>query len=416
MKFSYRAFDRAGQVKADVLEAASAVEATEALRRQGLFVSEVAETKGDAPVKTAAPARGSSIKGGYKNVAAFMRHLSVLVSTGTPVVDALSALEKQATDERWKSVIGDVRVRVEDGAPFSEALAAYPRCFDTIARSLVRAGESGGKLDVMLGRLAELTRRQLKIRQSLIGAMVYPSLLIVVAINVLITMMVFVMPRFAGLFKTLDAPLPPTTKALMATSGFVLHWWWAILLALAATVTGVVLYLRSDPGRNALFTFAVRAPQVGRICRSFATARFARLMGLLLESKVPMLECLQLARDASVNVHYAALMGRIQEALTKGDTLSNAVTDGGLISPSVCEAVRNAERTGQVGPVLSSMADFLDEENEVLLKSLTSLIEPIILITLGLVVGTVAISMFLPLFDLTATAGAGGGGGGGGAP
>lgn len=414
MKFSYRAFDRSGAAKSDTIEAATPAEATEMLRRQGLFVSDLHADGVSFSETGARETRTRPAGGRFKNVAALMRHLSVLVSTGTPLVEALAAVEKQTTDEKWKAILTDIRSRVEDGAPLSEALAAHPRYFDTVCRSLIRAGESGGKLETMLGRLAELSRRQLKVRHTLIGAMVYPCLLIVVAFSVLITMMCFVMPRFAGLFKTLDAPLPPTTKILMSTSQFVLDNWWILILAAVGAVTGAITYLRSDAGRLAVFTVAVRAPQIGKICRAFATARFARLMGLLLEAKVPMLECLQLTQEASVNIHYAMLMAWIQDALTRGETFSSAIGHGGLISGSVCEAVRNAERTGQVGPVLSSMADFMDEENEVLLKSVTGLIEPLILITLGVVVGTVAISMFLPLFDLTASAGGGGPGGGGG--
>jgi type II secretory pathway component PulF len=406
VKFAYQAFDRAGHARADTVEAGSAAEASEVLRRQGLFVSHIAPAEQG---RTAAAGPVGRARGGrHRHLAPFMRHLSVLVSTGTPIVEALSALEKQTTDERWRAVIADIRGKVEDGAPFSDALGAHPRYFDTICRSLVRAGESGGKLDAMLTRLADLTRRQHKIRQTMIGAMIYPCLLIVVALGVLITMMGFVMPRFSGLFKTLDAPLPPTTKVLMSISGLMTHWWWALLLGAISAGTGFWFYLTSEPGRMAMFTFAVRAPQVGKVCRSLATARIARLMGLLLESKVPMLECLQLTRDATVNIHYIRLLDHIQDALTRGEAFSSAIGHRQLLSASVCEAVKNAERTGQVGAVLCSMADFLDEENEVLLKSVTSLVEPLILITLGLIVGFVAISMFLPLFDLTATAGGGG--------
>src|SRR6185369_4157738 len=156
MKFSYRAFDKSGQSRADVIEAGTEAEASEALRRQGLFVAEVRPAEGAAAGPKRPRARRGSGKGRFKNVASFMRHLSVLVSTGTPVVEGLAALEKQALDERWRAVIADIRTKVEEGVPLSEALAGHPRCFDTICRSLVRAGESGGKLDLMLGRLAEL--------------------------------------------------------------------------------------------------------------------------------------------------------------------------------------------------------------------------------------------------------------------
>jgi type IV pilus assembly protein PilC len=415
MKFKYRAFDKAGRLREEVIDAATPAEATDMLARQGLFVSELSQTLDDG---SAAPRARSSLRfrrgprgGKHKAVAGFLKHLSVLVATGTPVTDALEALERQARDEIWRGVIGDIRVRVEDGAPLSEALAAHPRYFDLICRSLVRAGESGGKLDVMLTRLAELTRKQVRIRQTLIGAMVYPCLLITVSVIVLVIMMCFVMPRFTGLFKTLDVPLPPTTRMLMNISEFAVGYWWAIVLVLGAMVSAMLWWLKTPGGRRALHGFLVGAPHLGRMFRGFATARFARLMGLLLDSRVPMLECLELTRDASANVHYIDLLSGAHAALTRGEPLSSAISVGGLIEPSVCEAVRNGERTGQIGPVLTSMADFLDEENETILKSVTGLIEPLILISLGVVVGLVATSMFMPLFDLTGMAGNAGGGG-----
>lgn len=416
MKFRYTAFDKSGRARKDIIEAASSTEAAELLARQGLFVAEIIDVDvGEKRKRKSLGGRRGPLGGRHKAVASFLKHLSVLVSTGTPVVDALEALERQTKDEMWRDVVADIRTRVEDGAPLSESLAAHPRYFDMVCRSLVRAGESGGRLDVMLTRLADLSRKQVKIRQTLIGAMVYPALLISVSVVVLAVMMCFVMPRFAGLFETLDVPLPPTTRVMMSMSEFVLSYWWAILLALAAVAFGLGAWLKTPSGVRAVHTVVLRAPHLGRMTRGFATARFARLMGLLLESRVPMLECLELTRDASANVHYAELIGGAQDALTRGEALSSAITAGDLIAPSVCEAIRNGERTGQIGPVLTSIADFLDEENEIVLKSVTSLIEPLILITLGVLVGLVAVSMFMPLFDLTGMAGGGGPGDGGGA-
>lgn len=417
MKLHYKAFDRAGAKREAVIEAPSQADATEMLRREGLYVTEMRQAASNEPAPGApsqGPIRGR-IKGGrLKTLAGFMRHLSILVKTGTPVVEALQALQDQARDPVWKSIISDVRSRVEEGSPFSDALAAHPRHFDNVCRSLVRAGESGGKLDVMLERLAELTRKQHKIRQGLIGAMVYPCLLVVVSLAVLTVMLLFVMPRFTGLFKTLDFPLPPTTKALMAVSDFLLTYWWAALALVLGGGFGFNAWRKTDGGRQTLHTVALRLPQVQRLVRSFSTARFARLMGLLLDSRVAMLEAVELTRQSTVNLHYVALLGKAHESLTRGEPLSSAIAQGGLIDPAVCQAVKNGERTGQIGPVLSSMADFLEEENEVLVKSVTSLVEPLILITLGVVVGLVATSMFLPLFDLTSMAGGGPGGGGGG--
>jgi type IV pilus assembly protein PilC len=411
LRFRCTAFDRSGALVERHIDAGSAADAGELLRREGLYVAEVKEHREGGPARSGTPTKltGRPRGGKAKCIASFMRQLAVLVSTGTPVVDALQALENQTKDPLWRGVVADIRSRVEDGAPLSDSLAAHPKFFDTVSRSLVRAGESGGRLDVMLQRLADLTRQQLKVRQTVIGAMVYPVLLITVSVNVLVVMLCFVMPRFAGLFKTLDVPLPPTTKFLMGLSNFLVHDWWIALLALAGGVTGLVVWLRSAPGRLAVHTALIRLPQLGKVSRSFYTARFARLMGLLLESKVPLLECLELTRASTVNTHYIALLDRSRDGLTRGESFSQTLGGTTLITASVCEAIRNGERSGQVGTVLSSMADFLEEENEVLVKALTSLLEPAILITLGVVVGIVATSMFMPLFDLTAMAGGGGG-------
>jgi type IV pilus assembly protein PilC len=407
MKFRCRSFDRNGAMREQVIDAGSASDAMEMLRREGLYPAEVVQESGGDAGRRATRLTGRPRGGKAKNVASFMRQLSVLVGTGTPVVDALEAVENQTRDPVWHGIIADVRSRVEDGSPLSEALAAHPRYFDTVSRSLVRAGESGGKLDAMLQRLSDLTRQQLKIRQTIVGAMVYPCLLICVSISVLVVMLCFVMPRFAGLFKTLDVPLPPTTKALMTLSNFMVHQWWAALLGIGLTVAAATWWARSAAGRRALHTAAINLPHFGKATRSFYTARFARLMGLLLESKVPLLECLELTRASTTNSHYVELLDRSRDALTRGEAFSQSLGRTDLISGSVCEAIRNGERSGQIGPVLSQMADFLDEENEVLIKALTSLVEPLILITLGVIVGIVATSMFMPLFDLTAMAGGG---------
>ncbi len=417
MKFTYRAFDKAGKARTDTVDATSAAEATEQLRRQGLFVSEIKPASEAAAAgakrRAVGGGRGGSRGSKAKNLASFSRQLAVLVKTGTPLVDAMTALEKQTVDPQWLKLIADVRSRVEEGQTLSEALASHPRAFDSVCRSLVRAGESGGNLGDMLTRLADLTRKQLKIRQQIIGAMVYPAVLILVSIGVTATMMLFVMPRFTGLFESLEVPLPPTTKMLMAASTFLIQYWWAVVGGLVALTGTGVWWVKTESGRMAIDTFMLRAPQLGKMTRGLGTARFARLMGVLLESRVPMLECLELTRQASPNLHYSALLGRAHDALQRGEPLSSVLGQGAIIEPSVCEAVRSGERTGQVGPVLSNMADFIEEQNEVVIKSLTSLLEPLILITLGVIVGTMAVSMFLPLFDLTASAG---GSGGGGAP
>jgi type II secretory pathway component PulF len=296
---------------------------------------------------------------------------------------------------------------VEQGTPLSEAMAQHPVYFDAIVRSMVEAGETGGNLIAMLDRMATLVKRQLHVRSQIVGAMVYPCLLLVVSFNVMILMMTFVLPRFAELFKSLDSPLPPSTKFLMAISDALRSYWWIWLIIAAGTISGLRIWLTSPPGKRAISTFMIRVPKFGEMIRSFIVARVARTLGVLLTSKVQLLDALRLTRLGTLNHHYSDLLNRAELAVTRGEPISSAFARADLVPANIYEALRNGERSGQVGPLLLNMAEFMDEENEVIMKSLTSIIEPIILIGLGFMVGGVALSLFMPLFDLTAATGGG---------
>jgi type II secretory pathway component PulF len=221
-------------------------------------------------------------------------------------------------------------------------------------------------------------------------------------------LLTFVLPRFAGLFVTLGSPLPPTTKMVMAVSDFLRGYWWALIGLTVGAVFGIRAWLKTPVGRRSFDTASVRAPIVGRITRSFCTARIARLLGIQVESKVPLLDALKLTRQAAGNLLFQDLIAQAEEAATRGQSVSSAFAGSALISPAISEAMHSGEQTGQMSTLLISIADFLDEENEVIVRSLTSIIEPMILIVLGVMVGFVAVSMFLPLFDLTATTSGGG--------
>lgn len=415
MRISYRAFDASGKAVQGAVEAADAQAASEKLRKDGLFVVSVGEQGAERSTRRAErPERGIRM-GRVKVIAVFLRQLSVLVSTSTPVVEALRALERQTAEGDWRNVLSDVARRVEEGAQLSEALAAHPGWFDAVTRSLVAAGEQGGRLDKMLERLASLMRQQQKVQSALVGAMVYPAMLICISLAVLSIMVFFVLPRFEGLFKGLGAPLPPTTKILLTFSNGAKDNWMFVVPSLLVIAFTVWWWLRSSTGRLFMHHAIVRLPGVGKITRSFATARIARVLGVLLDGKVAMLEALSLTKSAAVNSLYVALLARAEDAVVRGENVSSALADPTLVAPALCEAIRSGERTGQIAPVLLNVADFLDEDNEVVVKSLTSIIEPTILIVLGVIVGLLALSMFMPLFDLTA-AGTSAGGAPAGAP
>jgi type IV pilus assembly protein PilC len=411
MKLRYRAFDRSGRALEDVIEANDADHARDLLRRKELFATEVTpDADGAGAAALPASRQNNQVRRGkrLRRLSMFARQLHVLVTSGTPLVQGLIAIERQTQSPQWKAVVGRVRARVETGMSLAEAMAASPEYFDNVSRSMISAGEFAGALGEMLERLSTLTRRQLQLRTTIVSAMVYPVLLLVIGSAVMSLMMLFVLPRFGALFKTLDAPLPPTTKALLYASAFLRSWWWAILLGGGSVIGAIWIWCRSATGRNRVQGMMLNFPKIGRLMRSLLTARVARLLGTLLESRVPLLDALKLTRQSTGNVHYAMLVARAEDAVMRGEAVSTVLSGSDLISPPVQEALRNGEQSGRLGSPLVHMADFLDEENEVVVRTLTALLEPAILIVLGALVGLMALSMFLPLFDLVAAAGGGG--------
>jgi type II secretory pathway component PulF len=407
MKLAYQAVDHRGRLIRQTIEAASAAEATERLRHDGLFVTDIDEAAAGAELPTLNRFRGriGPIRR-LRLLSSFCRQLYVLTTTGTPILAALQALERQTSDAKWRAVLGEVRADVEEGRSLSEALREHPRHFDPVFTSVIAAGESSGHLDEMLSRLAALAQKQLHLRRSVVGALIYPAVLMSVGVVVLIVLLTFVLPRFAGMFETLDAAIPPSTQFMMFISHILTHYWWAVLVGTAATGAGVWRALKTERGRRLAADALLKLPRFGKMAKDLITARVMRLLGTLLNANVTVLDALALTRDAAGHPRYAELIAEAEDAVTHGDPMSAAFEHSELLDPAICEAIRNGEKSGQVGPLLLNIADFMDEENDVLVRSLSALIEPVILLFLGLIVGVVAVSMFLPLFDLTSMGGA----------
>ncbi len=404
MKLAYKAVDQAGSVVNDSIEALSVADASERLRQRGLYVTSISEQEvaSSNGAQERAPKRLKVRR--LKNITLLSRQLSVLVRTGTPLAQALHAIERQLAPGPWRDVMSDIHRKIEEGTTLSAAMGEHGDYFDGVCTSLVAAGESSGQLGDMLDRLSRLTRQQLKIRRSMTSALVYPVLLACVGVTVVTLMLVFVLPRFGDLFRTLDAPLPPTTQMLLSISTLFRTYWWALVIGTAAASIGAWAAMWTGAGRRAWDTLTVRAPYVGHVTRSLLTARLARLLGVLLESQVPLLEALSLTRHATGNRLYGQLVEEAEEVVTRGEPLSSVLIGSPLINQSLAEAVRHGEQSGQVAPVLLDMADFMDEENEVIVNTMARLLEPVMLIVLGIVVGLIALSIFLPLFDLTSIA------------
>ena len=410
MRLTYNAVSASGAAVSDVMEAVSVDEAMDVLRGKGLFVTQI-EPEQESKARAKAMKKqggGFSLKSKtqrLKEVSLFSRQLNVLVATGTPLADGLAALERQIKDEEFKGKVGMIRQHVEQGATLYDALGSAPKYFDEVYRNIIKAGESAGALPTMLDRLSMLTRKQVQVRTQITGAMIYPCLLIMITIAVLTVMLTVVMPRFTGMFATLDVPLPASTKMLMAASDIIKVYWWGVLLAVIGAGVGLHFWLRSPMGKQTIDTLALKLPTLSGVTRAYATARIARLMGVLIECNVPLLDTLQLVRNATGNSHYEKLMIQAEETVISGEPVSTAFADDKLIEPALYEAVRNGEQTGKMSLLMITIADYMDEENDSRLKALTSLFEPMILVFLGVAVGGIAISMFMPMFDLTAAAG-----------
>lgn len=405
MNYRYVAYTKDGSRKQGTIEADSPDEARSLIQADGLYVSELAGSGGGSGGKK--PRRSLFAPSTLKNVASFTRQLSVLITSGTPIVQSLEAVERQTVDARWKAVLSDLRTRVEEGSPLSSAMEHHPHVFDEVYRAMIAAGESGGGFDKILARLARLARQDLAVKNNVTGAMVYPALLVTVAGSVMIVLAFTVLPRFKELFETLNAPIPASTQVIMATADFLKTYWWAVLIALAGAGTGFYFWSGTERGKLSIHGTQLRLPLFGRVIRAFKTAKIARILGVLLEARVPLLESLDIARTSSGNLLYARLIDDAQERVKRGESMSDAFGGSPLIPPAVCEAIRNGEQTGRVGEVLMNLADIMEEDNDLVVRSLTSILEPLILSVLGVLVGMIALSLFLPLFDLTASTGAG---------
>jgi type II secretory pathway component PulF len=421
MKLAYRAFEKSGREVTDVIDAPSVAEATDRLRHRDLFVADIGPASSGAPAADKPAPLGGLRPAGraglhlpqtktskLKDVAMFTRQLYMLIKSGTPLADGLRSMERQTRSPAWCGVIAEIRSKVEGGLPLSAAMATRPDYFDEVYRNMIAAGETSGKLVIVLDRLAQLIRKRIHVRRTVQGAMIYPILLTVVSTGVFVVMLLLVVPQFKMLFDSLAVPLPSTTRMLIDLSDVLKAYWQITIGVLVAAGVGIKLFVSSQAGRRACDTLVLKLPWVGNLVRSFATARIARLLGVLLDSHLPVLEALQLTRGSVANMHYRKLIDRALEFVSRGQPISLAFKGSDLIHASIYEAMRSGEQSGQLSPLLLDVADFMDEENEILLKGIIGIIEPAMLITMGVMVGFVALSIFTPLFDATGLVGKGG--------
>jgi type IV pilus assembly protein PilC len=392
--FAYRGRSAAGAVAGEI-EADDRPGAVAALRAKGVVATSVQERQAKA---AAVKKVGGSVKD--KDLAIYTRQFSTMVDAGLPIAQCLSILSEQSDSKALRDVTARIAREVEGGATLAESFRKYPKVFDDLFTNMLQVGESGGVLDVVLQRLSGYIEKAAKLKSKVKGAMVYPVTIIGVACLVIIFMMIFVIPTFAKMFQGLGADLPLPTKIVMWLSDFIQRYIILMVLAGAGVVYGIKRYYGTDQGSKVIDAFLLKIPVVGMLIRKVAVARFTRTLGTLISSGVPILEGLLItARSAGNRVVEREVMGA-RTAVTSGRTLSEPLRGSTVFPPMVVHMISVGENTGALDQMLSKIADFYDDEVDTAVTALTSLLEPIMIVFLGVVVGGLVVAMYLPIFRL----------------
>jgi len=376
------------------IEAPDRSSAVGELRRRAILVTKIAE-------KTAPKMSfkfGGKVKD--KEMAIFTRQFSTMIDAGLPLVQCLNILAEQSESKTLRGVTGQVARHVEAGSTLADALRRHPRTFDDLFTNLVEVGEAGGILDVVLQRLAAYIEKAAALKRKVKAAMVYPCAIIGVALLVVIFMLTFVIPTFAQMFKDLGADLPLPTKVVMMLSDFVRSYILLIIAGMIGAVMALRSYYRTEGGRATIDALMLKLPVFGTLVRKVAVARFTRTLGTLVQSGVPILDGLRItARTAGNKVVEKAVL-QCRAAVTEGKTLADPLRTSGVFPPMVTQMISVGEQTGALDAMLSKIADFYDDEVDTAVSTLTSLLEPIMIVFLGVVVGGLVVAMYLPIFKL----------------
>jgi type IV pilus assembly protein PilC len=338
----------------------------------------------------------------HDDVLVFAWQFAAMINAGIPLIPCLGALKDQTESLELARIIGEVRQRVQDGQSLSTAMSRYPHVFSQVMISLVKAGETGGFLELSLERIATQMEKDADLRQRVRSAFVYPVVVVVLAAAVVAFLLAFVIPVFAQVYRGSGMQLPSVTNSLITVSGFFANFWWAIGFALIVLVSGVRAWARSERGRPKADALKLRLPLFGRLLHKVSVARAVRVLGTMVSSGVPLVQALEEAGRVAGNLVVATALKRCIVRVTEGDKLAQAMVSSGQFPPMVIQMVAAGEESGDVGGMMNKVADFFDRDIEYSVKRLTTLLDPLLTILLGAIVGFVAIAMYLPIFNLTA--------------
>jgi len=393
--YTYRGTNRAGTSVSGEMSANNKAELETLLRKQQISVTKMAEKGKEFNL----PTFGGGVKA--KELAVFTRQFSVMIDAGLPLVQCLEILASQQENKTFQKVLTGTRSSVEGGATLSASMRQYEKVFDALYVNLVEAGETGGILDTILQRLSAYIEKNVKLKRAVRSALVYPVAVLTVAVGVITLLLWKVVPIFANLFTGLGVDLPLPTKIVIALSHFVGSIFGFLIFAgIVASVFGLKIWYGTPTGRFVLDTVVLKLPVVGMLMRKIAVARFTRTLGTLISSGVPILEGLDITAKTSGNAVVERALNQVRKSLEEGKSLTEPLKESEVFPGMVTQMIAVGEQTGAMDAMLQKIADFYEDEVDVAVKDLLTALEPIMIVFLGLVVGGVVISMYLPLFSL----------------
>lgn len=404
--FAYKALDKAGTEVAGTLDADNERLALGRLRDMGYLPLEIREekvAKGGILDTFLGIFMRKRVRG--KDIITFTRQLSTLIDSGLPLLRSLNVLGEQTESPNLKVQIKDIAQSVQGGSTFSDALAKHPRTFSNLYVNMIKAGEAGGVLEVVLARLAEFSEKEQAVRAKVRGAMVYPALVILVGVGVVLFLTIAIIPTFVSMFTEVNLTLPLPTRIMMAASNFLRGFWWMILLAILALVTIYRMWVKKERGRYHSDRIKLRIPILGDLMKKSAISRFARTLGTLITSGVPILQALLIVRDTAGNEVISRAMVAVHNSIREGESIAGPLGKSPVFPPMVVHMIAVGEETGALDNMLIKVSDAYDREVDTMVAALTSVLEPILILGMGIVVGFIVISMYLPIFQMSAMVG-----------
>ncbi len=403
--FAYVGRTRSGAVKKGELSAKTRDEAVDKLRKQSVVVTSLEEKKGGG-FDLSKISLGSGLTD--KDLVVFTRQFGTMINAGLPLVQCLEILSTQSENKVLRETIGEVKIQVEAGSTFSDALRRHPKVFDDLYVNLVHAGEVGGLLDTILTRLAKYIEKAMKLKGQIKSAMVYPATIMGVAVVVIAILMLFVIPIFAKMFLELSGgkvALPGPTQIVIDTSNFFIDYWYVILGGIVGTIFGIKKYYATVQGRMVIDKLLLKLPVVGDLIRKASVAKFTRTLGTLLSSGVPLLDGMTICAKTSGNKVIEETLISARLSISGGKTIADPLAASGVFPKMVTHMIAVGESTGALDAMLGKIADFYEDEVDQAVTSLTALLEPMMMVFLGIVIGFIVIAMYLPIFKMASAIG-----------